>query len=165
MNQSEAQSAVTDGFRNVIESRSGLPFEDASFDQVICSLVLSYLEFPDDALSEIRRVLVPGGRLVLSTLAPDADGSACFVNAVKYLESAPEEELIPGYDRQTLISALREFLNSAANLMRLEEEGVFKFWNARELTDLIVSAGFMAAEAKMSMGSSLQAVIVGCRNP
>jgi len=45
----------------------GLPFRDAAFDQVVC---LDYLEHVDDddlVLREIRRVLKPGGRLVLVT--------------------------------------------------------------------------------------------------
>lgn len=47
-----------------------LPFEDAAFDDVVSSLVLHYL--PDWAapLAEMRRVLRPGGRLLLSVNHP-----------------------------------------------------------------------------------------------
>jgi SAM-dependent methyltransferase len=44
-----------------------LPFKDGAFDQVVC---LDYLEHVDDdagTLAEVRRVLKPGGRLVLIT--------------------------------------------------------------------------------------------------
>lgn len=41
-----------------------LPFEDRSFDAVVCTLVLCSVSDPARALSELRRVLVPGGRLV-----------------------------------------------------------------------------------------------------
>lgn len=43
-----------------------LPFADESFDRVICSEVLEHLPDVDLALSEIDRVLKPGGRFALS---------------------------------------------------------------------------------------------------
>lgn len=47
-----------------------LPYADASFDDVVASLVLHYLEDWTGPLAEIHRVLVPGGRLILSTHHP-----------------------------------------------------------------------------------------------
>jgi ubiquinone/menaquinone biosynthesis C-methylase UbiE len=41
-----------------------LPFDDASFDTVVTTLVLCTVENPDRALAEARRVLVEGGRLI-----------------------------------------------------------------------------------------------------
>ena len=49
-----------------------LPFADAEFDDVVCSLVLHYLEDWDRPLAELRRVLKPGGRLILSVNHPSA---------------------------------------------------------------------------------------------
>lgn len=40
-----------------------LPFDDATFDAAICSLVLCSVSSPKRALSEIKRVLKPGGEL------------------------------------------------------------------------------------------------------
>jgi ubiquinone/menaquinone biosynthesis C-methylase UbiE len=50
-----------------------LPFDDSSFDIAVASLVMHYLEFWTPALSEIRRVLTPQGRMVFSTHHPTMD--------------------------------------------------------------------------------------------
>jgi SAM-dependent methyltransferase len=42
-----------------------LPFPDGAFDDVIACLVLHYLEDWTAALAELRRVLTPGGRLIV----------------------------------------------------------------------------------------------------
>ena len=41
-----------------------LPFDDASFDAVVCCLVFEHIDAVDEALSEVARVLRPGGRFV-----------------------------------------------------------------------------------------------------
>ena len=58
-----------------------LPYPDAAFDDVVCSLVLHYLEDWSGPLAELRRVLRPGGRVLLCVnhpmirpiVAPDED--------------------------------------------------------------------------------------------
>jgi ubiquinone/menaquinone biosynthesis C-methylase UbiE len=42
-----------------------LPFDDASFDTVVCALSLCTIPHPAAALAEMHRVLVPGGTLLL----------------------------------------------------------------------------------------------------
>ncbi len=42
-----------------------LPFDDAVFDTVVCALSLCTIPDPATAIAEMRRVLVPGGRLLL----------------------------------------------------------------------------------------------------
>jgi SAM-dependent methyltransferase len=51
-----------------------LPFEDASFDCVVCTFTLCSVQTPNKALAEARRVLKPGGRFLYCEhgLAPDA---------------------------------------------------------------------------------------------
>jgi SAM-dependent methyltransferase len=47
-----------------------LPYADAAFDDVVASLVLHYLRDWTEPLAELRRVLKPGGRLILSVNHP-----------------------------------------------------------------------------------------------
>jgi len=49
-----------------------LPFPDGSFDDVVASLVLHYLEDWSPTLAELQRVLTPGGRLIVSVDHPSA---------------------------------------------------------------------------------------------
>jgi SAM-dependent methyltransferase len=56
----------------VADLSSPLPFPDGTFDDVIASLVLHYLEDWGPALTELRRVLKPGGRLIVSVDHPFA---------------------------------------------------------------------------------------------
>lgn len=60
---------VTDG------TAEALPFEDASFDCVVCTFTLCSVHTPQQALAEARRVLKPGGRFLFCEhgLAPDPD--------------------------------------------------------------------------------------------
>lgn len=52
-----------------------LPFGDATFDAVVCVSVLEHMDKPDVVVAEFRRVLKPGGRLVL-TMDVSLDGHA-----------------------------------------------------------------------------------------
>ncbi len=67
-----------------------LPFEAASFDIVICALMMGHIDDLEAALSEMARVLRPGGLLLLSDFHPyatlrgwqrtftDAESGRCF---------------------------------------------------------------------------------------
>jgi ubiquinone/menaquinone biosynthesis C-methylase UbiE len=50
-----------------------LPFDDASFDTVVCTLVLCTIGDPHRALAEAARVLRPGGRLLFIEHIRSAD--------------------------------------------------------------------------------------------
>lgn len=56
----------------VADLSSPLPYADNTFDDVAASLVLHYLEDWGPALAELRRVLRPGGRLIVSVDHPFA---------------------------------------------------------------------------------------------
>jgi ubiquinone/menaquinone biosynthesis C-methylase UbiE len=60
-----------------------LPFPDASFDAVVCTLVLCTVADPDRSIAEIQRVLRPGGRLLfLEHVRSDDPGLARWQDRV-----------------------------------------------------------------------------------
>ena len=69
--------AVARRLRSDVQWREGraeaLPFEDASFDAVLCQFGLMFFEDRVAALREMRRVLRPEGRLVVAVWGPLAE--------------------------------------------------------------------------------------------
>src|SRR5699024_16676 len=65
----EARSRAADqGVKNITFKQidaEALDLPDDSFDLIICSLGLMYYPYPEKALSEMVRVLKPGGRAVV----------------------------------------------------------------------------------------------------
>jgi ubiquinone/menaquinone biosynthesis C-methylase UbiE len=51
-------------------SAAAMPFPDASFDVVLCQMGLQFMPDQRAALREMRRALVPGGRLILNVPGP-----------------------------------------------------------------------------------------------
>lgn len=49
-----------------LNTQPTLPFADASFDVVTCVVSVDYLNKPLEVLSEVKRVLRPGGKVILS---------------------------------------------------------------------------------------------------
>ena len=163
ISESDAEKSVSDSFTSVIKSAPGLPFETGSFDTIVCSIVLSYLRYPDDALSEMRRILAPGGTLVISTIMPDPESSQIWLDTIEHIKTAPPESLPKGFSRDRLIESLRIFSANSANLIYLEEEGIFQFWDEEGMATIVRKAGFEAVETHLTYGKPAQAVIVRCR--
>jgi ubiquinone/menaquinone biosynthesis C-methylase UbiE len=66
--------AAERGLANVVPAQgdaTALPYEDGSMDAVVLTAVLGEIPDRDAALREIRRVLAPGGRLVVGELFGD----------------------------------------------------------------------------------------------
>lgn len=59
--------AVAGEWVDDVAPAESLPYEDESFDVVICTQVLEHVDDPPKVLSEIERVLAPGGVAFLST--------------------------------------------------------------------------------------------------
>ncbi len=61
------QTGVWDQSRlDIVSDITAIPEADASFDAVLCVEVLEHIPYPVDALTELTRLLKPGGVLVLT---------------------------------------------------------------------------------------------------
>ena len=72
-----------------------LPFEDESFDVVVCTEAFYYVRDPAEGVTEIARVLRPGGRVIITVSLPwEYDRSV-----VEHRYTGPElEQLFGGFD-------------------------------------------------------------------
>lgn len=62
----DSENTRLSGTADKLYDGKDFPFEDNSFDSVLCNQVLEHVFNPQDFLSEINRVLKPGGRLLLT---------------------------------------------------------------------------------------------------
>ena len=111
----------------VADLGSPLPYSDDTFDDVVASLVLHYLEDWGPALTELRRVLKPGGRLIMSVDHPFA------IHGLEYL-AGNRTDYFATYDR------IEEW-SMGGRTARL------RFWNRplHAMTDAFTAAGFRIA--------------------
>jgi SAM-dependent methyltransferase len=90
----------------LIEIEGPLPFEDGSFDLVWCSEVIEHIADTARWLSEVRRVLAPGGRLLLTT--PNHGRMRLALGGIERF-SEPLGDHLHLYSRRSLESLLNEF--------------------------------------------------------
>jgi ubiquinone/menaquinone biosynthesis C-methylase UbiE len=83
-----------------------LPFDDHSFDLVWVSEVIEHVADTARWLSEVRRVLAPGGRLLITT--PNHGRLGVFLHGVERY-SEPLGDHLHLYTRGSLTELLREF--------------------------------------------------------
>ncbi len=100
-----------------------LPFEDDSFDRVLCSFVFEFISDPKQIVGELFRVLKPGGVLVIATLnskgpfAKVREGKGVFANAFfrdKY-------ELLKAVGKKGMATTCVHFGPNAKGLFTLRE--------------------------------------------
>jgi SAM-dependent methyltransferase len=133
-----------------------IPLATASVDAVLASLLISYVRRPARLLSDIRRILRPGGKVVVSCPRRDADLSKIYVEGIKELDPATVRSLF-GQKAEIEFGRLqRELLNQGARLLGLEEEGWFHFWDEDELCEMLTNAGFEQVAGNLSFGEPPQ---------
>ena len=111
----------------VADLGSPLPFPDGAFNDVIASLVLHYLEDWGPALAELRRVLKPGGRLIVSVDHP-------FAVNLMHREAGRKPDYFATY-------------NHTAEWTMGGQTALMSFWHRplHAMTDAFTAAGFRIA--------------------
>ena len=148
------------------EGRDGtlhLPIKPGRFNKILMSLVLSYIFNPVETLIELRRIVAPGGRLVLSSMRPDTEASGLFTRLVEKIEASPAEKFSAGAPREVILESIRSFLNDAQALVELEEAGTFDFFDPKKLDALLDEAGWEALATIPSFGDPPQGYVVAAR--
>ena len=62
----EANTQLTEYYQRDLNKVPSLPYADNSFDVVTCVVSVDYLTTPIEILKEVRRVLRPGGKVIIS---------------------------------------------------------------------------------------------------
>ncbi len=146
-----------------LEGNMHLPVRAGWYNKILMSLVLSYIFNPEETLREVRRIIRPGGRLVLSSMHPDTDASGPFTRLLEKIEAMPDEALPKEWPKSVLLESLRAFLNDAQALVDLEEAGTFDFFDPEKLEGLLESAGWDIDRIIPSYGDPSQGYIVVAR--
>lgn len=123
-----------------------LPLRSGTADQIVCNLVLSYLNDPLSLLREFVRVLKPEGRMVISTLKPMADCSQIYRN---FAEKARSRERV---------DQARTLLNNAGGIAVKEAHGLYRFFSQIELETMLEASGAVPLSSRLSLGN--QAILV-----
>jgi len=112
-----------------------LPFDDGSFDAVVAGELLEHLQFPDALVSEIRRVLRPGGMIVGSV--PNAFR---LQGRLKFLLGRPPED-DPTHLRIFSPRAVRELLAGFEDVHLTYVGGRYRRLHSRLLARNLVFSG------------------------
>jgi ubiquinone/menaquinone biosynthesis C-methylase UbiE len=90
------------GFRE--GNAAELPFADAAFDAVVTRLSVHHFDRPARVMSEIFRVLRPGGRFVIAdVISSEVPAEAELQNAIEILRDPSHVRMLPGSELTSLI--------------------------------------------------------------
>ncbi len=117
--RARARQVGNAGFARMEAERLALP--DATFDVVLCAFGLMYVPQPEEALREMRRVLRPGGRIVVAVWGERA--RCGFAPLFEIVDSEVESEVCPLFFRLGQGDALAR-LCADAGLERIAMERI-----------------------------------------
>jgi hypothetical protein len=95
----------------------------------------------------------------------DADISRIYTEGLDELRTDLARERLGVESDEQLTRSARTFLNDAARLLDLEEQGAFHFWEPDELAALARGAGFSNLCVGFVFGVPPQAILVAADRP
>lgn len=119
------QKAVQEKLTNVsfqVGDAEALDFEAGSFDRVFCAMGLMHFPHPEQALTEFKRVLKPGGKLLASVWSEEADSP--------------------------FIAVALQTLNRTFPPPKVARPSMFRFGNPTVLAQLVETVGFSEVEVQ-----------------
>ncbi|MGI9433056.1 MAG: class I SAM-dependent methyltransferase [Myxococcota bacterium] len=151
-----------------VEFRAGhaekLPFEPGSFDGAVTRLSIHHFEHPDEALSELHRVLSPEGVLVIGDIVASADAPAARLhNSLEKLRDPSHVRLL---DEAELTRAVEHAGFRVDTIEAWENRKTFTEWAAvvsearsvepvREVMHALARAGVDAGIELASVGDEV----------
>ncbi len=147
-------------FPGELEANLHLPIKPGFYNKILMSLVLSYIFNPVEILFEVRRIIKPGGLLVLSSMRPDTDASGLFTKLLDKIEVMPAEEFPAKWPKPRILESMRSFLNDAQALVDLEEAGTFDFFDPEKLDGLLEESGWESIRTIPTFGDPPQGYII-----
>lgn len=97
----EAREKSSQGIDWVVGDAEHLPLSDASYDLIFSNLMIQWCEDPRAVFRECRRILRPGGRLMVSSLL---DGTLRELNSA-WKAVDPEHEHVNRFETETALHA------------------------------------------------------------
>ena len=116
-----------------VADSASLPFEEASYDAILCTFSFHHYLQPDHVLREIKRVLKPGGRFVIIDSARD-------VSLAIWLQDRGRRYLERSHVRYYTVSEMRALLKDAGWTLAHEISTIRKFLDhGKTFTGLMVA--------------------------
>lgn len=122
---------------DVVADAHDLPFNDSTFEVVLCTEALAYMREPRRAIAEMNRVLVPHGKLILSTrfMFPFCDSRNDYWRFTQY----GLRELLSEWEILEIIPETTNFETLAVILQRMVYQSSFFLDKIIKLSLLIIA--------------------------
>ncbi len=106
-NQEAARRGLNDHVRFEHGDSERLPFEDASFDAIVCEC--AFCTFPDKAAAagEFYRVLGPGGRVGLGDITRSSTLGAELRSLMAWVACIADAQTVEGYQEELMMAGFR----------------------------------------------------------